>query len=567
MTEPSQRNSNFLSIRRRWFIAALILWLAIKLMSHCLDGRRYDNDAGALLLKSIALVDEGRFPLEGNPFYDFRHLRRSALENPVPEDATPAEKARIEEPLGYRDLGLGPFTNFLGAIPLLFSRDVRGQYYFITILCVLAVFVFFKASAALTREGRFPWIGAAAFMFPMFLTFHTEIRPSNVAFLPLFMALYFYFLVKSEKGESGALPWLWLMVGLCMQTHMSCFILIGTTLVATSPFRDRRRFLLTLFGLALVVASHSTVLFVQFAQDPGPIERLSRGITGWVDMRGGGRLFETYWKMFLILPLYAVLSFGAGSLVFGFLGIAKAKRLAAAYPQARRILVAGLFHFAASMTLLPLLSTFKLNAIQFEYFYSGLVFWALYSALYIHWKISGDVSNGPAHWRRSPLKVFAVLTCVSELFALLTVIRPSVYCRGFFQLEESMQIGKRVVELIEEGDMWDIQIWEVTLSDDSGTLRRQSKSRETFSSLCLYSDPLLRWRLSEDGQVIVAVVIVPSWMDTEQLRHHSRFWNVDVLDRVEMGCIDAIIARGNVPTPAAIKTTGRDFRFGSIGTY
>lgn len=512
-TEPLPDGSGF---KRKWFVAAGILWLFDQILCHVIDYRFYIIDSGRMLIKSLDLIDLGEFPLAGDTIFQNFHL--------------------------------GPLAELLGSIPLLFSRDIYFQYYFISLLGALALVVFYLACKDLFPGSAFKWIGLLAFGIATLDNYSTDILITNTQFLPLFQALYFYCLVRCLRWRAGAILSVWLMVGLCMQIHFSCSFLIPTTLVATRPYKNFRQIILTLAGLGLVVATHSTVLYQYFvhyhrSQTEPQVQQVLTWATG-----DGIRLFFNYcivlWRM-LISMIYDC---SIGNALYVFLALFSFKKLLTLDTKVRPLIQAALFHIIFSALISPLLNLIKDPDLQYgfqkEYFHSGLVFWIFLAGLFVFLQFSGrPQEKTTAKNRFFHLHLFVLLAVLTELIIAASLFIFSFSpCKRELSLNDQVHIGERLYALITEKDLQDIQILEREYIENEAIFSSQNFFPETYTALCTYLHPDLRQRLSASPSRYLVV-----WTTKDGPAHEPPLGDsLTILDRFNIGCWRVKITLGDL---------------------
>jgi hypothetical protein len=209
--------------------AATLLPALLVLTVYRGERAHFFTDSEHLLISAERFVVEGRFPLHGNPF--------------------------------FLSVPLGPLANILTALPQFFVHRLLASYAFIWALYLLSVPLFYFAAWRFVRDAPAAFAAALWFGICGMSDAHLLESPLNTSFLPLFLAFYAGRLFR--RPEKAGLLWLYLAIGLAVQTHMTAVCLIPSSVIFL--WRGKRDFLAQLpwhlLGLAIVVALHATAIY------------------------------------------------------------------------------------------------------------------------------------------------------------------------------------------------------------------------------------------------------------------------------------------------------------------
>ncbi len=444
---------------RWWFIGGLGLYVAAHLACHVLDFRLYYQDVGGFLRKALDLVDLGKAPLSGSPA------------------------------LYQIGLNLGPFGNYLAALPLLVSRHIELQYYFVSLLQISAVIIFFFACRRLMPQGVGKWCAAAAFAVQGFMLPHAV---DHSYYLGFFLAVYFYLLIASRRPGSRVLPLVWLVIGLCLQCHASSFLLIFTTLIVIRPWETRALRRQTLLGFALLLLSHATMCYEFFALRGTPDAPSHFSL--W------SALAQRYFPMLGATLVLTFFSAGIAGVIYSLFFVGAWVRRPAAFAEYRPFVGGGLFQLAAAFVIMPIFLAIK-GYYDYNYFLASSPFVSVFVGLFFQsrdWEPAARFG-----WRRGSLhtKIFALLAVASLAVQV-------IYCAVFSlrsRLEDNVLVAARLARAMESGDLRDFAVIKATYFRDARGAFLAETDTLSITTLAIYRDPNLRRRLTAPGDHQLAV--------------------------------------------------------------
>jgi hypothetical protein len=372
---------------RNLLIAGLASFFAVQVLFHAFDLRAVDGDVDVFLKRTINYFDSGQ-PLDQGNLVGY----------------------------GFR---LGSFANYWSLLPLRISRDLRAQYYFVTLLDIFALALIFFALRQLFGDGPGQWFAAAAFAFHFLMT---PFAAQHNYYLPFFLAIYFCFLALSARDRTWTIAPAWLFLGIAMQIHMSAVLLIVPTMIVTRFWRDRATLLLTLLGVAALAAVNVSLIEQAAARLAPAGAYVSENDDLLRGARGALRALP-----FSALPIIVmtILLGGLGVNLYGALSLLQIGRWLRTLRTDRHVIIGGASAlFLAYAVMLPLhLIRYQTTAWTFEpthYFFpaapflcyfAGLFFqYAKWSPPYRNWR-----ENGPFH-----AKIFAALTGVTTVAILIS---------------------------------------------------------------------------------------------------------------------------------------------------
>lgn len=436
---------------RRWARVSLFLfagfWIFNQIDIHRSARYQYSQDVGRILVRALDLVDTGQPILEGNPFFG--------------------------------DYRLGPLADYLAAIPLLVTRDIRAQYWFASLLIWLAVPLFFLTLKSLVPEGWGKWLGTMVFAFawPLIRTPY----PVNKEYLPLFLVLYLFLLIKAVGFRAYANILLWPVIGLVMQLHLSAVWLVPATYLAVMPHRKRSLIWQTLAGWLLFSLAQFP-LYRQLLQG----ESGRPPFSAVVSLPGLNNYLLRLGGFFLGTPLL----FGLGGALFGLAALLIGRRLWNHFPEHRALLRAGFFAIPGGLLVLPFLATMK-DTFDLDYLFPEVVFWALLIVFLFHYL--EDKTSVPGGVKRLVVAgaVFLALTAASQVG--MTALRYRDNPRAVqLTLTDQEVVARRLMAQLHEHAWRDVRLLELLYNEKDGELKLRSSNLMTYGALCLYLDPDIR---------------------------------------------------------------------------
>lgn len=482
---------------------ALLLLMGIGhlFLVHLLDARVFYLDAGRLLGRSLNLVDLGEWSWTGNPFFG--------------------------------ELRLGPGANLLAAVPLLFTRNIFAQYYFLTLMLALAVPLYFAACWSLRRKGLFKWVATIIFAQGLLLTL-TPLAPVNTQYLPLFLAAIFYLLVKSSQRKAWARCLVWPVLGLAMQLHLAT-ALLALPALAVAEVRRRRGAPWFLLGFSLLVLLQYPVLRQLWPLDTAVWPAAGAG-------RSGPELAGAYGGVLLKWLLLAPFLFGLAGAFYLLPSLAVYRRLHAANLHEHALLQGSLWFIAAALLVFPPLIAIK-GIMQYDYLYPGLIIAGFLGGLFAQY-LQDTVT--PAH--RLPLRrhfgIFLVLVLITETFALLRC----AYCPpDYFEmlrLHDQVEIADRLAATIRRQDYHSVQTRNTVYDSAADLAQPRAFSPYTYRALLLYRHPDLRECFTQQPERIVHVYLTPR-EETPGRLDACRPPDQPVLDRFDTEHLSVLITEIN----------------------
>lgn len=453
----------------RWLWVFLAgLWLTLPLLLHTNGLYVFYEDNAVMLDRALDLVDTGRPILFGNLF--------------------------------FRDFQLGPFANYLAALPLLISRDLRGQYLWVNLLMLLAVPMFYAGMRKLGGDRRFALLGTVAFAFS--LPFTHGLNPVNTHYLPFFLALYLFLLAQVIDNRRYAIVAVWPLVGLLMQLQMVATILLPATYIALPR---QRRLVVTpamLLGLAFLGLTQISLVWQLFDHD-----RVGRAATHFSDGSLGNvvDLYRTFLPRWLVM---GPSGFGPGNALFGAAALLIMPWLFRCFPWCRTFFAAGLWSIGGGILIYPLLSTVK-GYLAVHYFSCVIVFWAPFVAYFFRafeqWAAASSLRRFSY---AATLALFLFLTVVGH-YRLIETKAPDDTYIGMMMFKDQMRIADRLAGHVEQLDLDHVDLQELVYDWSDFRPKLRSDSTATYHALTLYRHPELRPRLGWPHCRTLFVQVVP----------------------------------------------------------
>lgn len=442
-------------------LAALVCWLVFLFVLHAYDLRVFYSDSAQLLKKSLAWVDQGQFSWEGN--------------------------------LIYRSYRLGPLAHMLAAIPAVVSRNILAQYYFLSGLMVLAVLLYGLASRRLFSDLAVTLACTAAFAY--FLLFASQpIKISNRDFLPVFLAAYFLLLVMAYDRGSWRTLLTWLTLGLCLQLHMSCFMLIPTTLIALYRHLRGRELLWTVAGIALAAAVNGVTLAQLIA---------GAGGAAAVKSVSAGSFWLEYVRLLGPWALGASIGFGAGEVYF-FVSLFRIKKLWRFAEAHRPLLLAALFQFSASLLVFPALNILK-QSWQVEYILPSVVFLPFVIGLFLRWR-----HPSKSRWAYVHVLALTFLLVAPEASIIKVLDKQTTNYYQMMRVSDVEAVSRRVADEIDEHSWQNVRLDEFVYDLEKDMLTYQPGSFDTISTFIRYHGMLIQSQLPEEGENLHNIIIMPA---------------------------------------------------------
>jgi len=453
--------------RRRWVKITLLFfagfWLLNQANLHWSEQYFYSQDAGRILDQSLALADTGRLITAGNPFFG-----------------------------EYR---LGPLANYLAAAPLLLTRDIRAQYWFISLLIFLAVPLFFLTLKSLMPEGWSKWLGTMVFAFAWPLL--RAPYPVNKDYLPLFLVLYFFLLIKAVSYRRYANILIWPAIGLAMQLHMSAAWLAPATYLAVMPHRKRSLILQTLAGWLLLGGT-------QIAWIRQILESDQSALSVAADPVAIDSYLECLVRYFFCVPTV----FGLGGGIFGLIALFISRRLLIQFPTHRALLRAASLAGAGGLLVLPALAAVK-NTFDPDYLFPLVVFWAVLVVFFFRRLEERAAETGDSRWLFASVAVFFMLSAMTLAGTEYFRCRPSPYTVQL-TLTDQQQVARRLTAHLLEHDWRNLRLLELVYDERDGRMQLRSSNPVTYRALCLYLSPEIRPYLEAGRpQATVYVQVLP----------------------------------------------------------
>jgi len=470
-----------LAIRKSTLVLLTLLWLIILTGQQGLDFRFCHQDIGKFLSITLDLVDDQIFPMHGASIVKGIHL--------------------------------GPFANYLAAIPLLISRDIHFQYYFLCVLLVLSVFLFFQACREIDPKGTFSIVATISYAFTV-LALYPPKCAEHTYFLPFFLTLYLFLLVRSFRKPMFYILPVWVLAALACHLHFCCILLVPTTLFASmvAPYRPSAwTKSLNLGGLVLVVLLQSHLLEEikpLFGQDVNLVRNsLLFGGTFSVWLLGYAKVF-LYW----LVEIPPVL--GPAIVFFGSPGLIFLSKILKKLPDYRPILLTSAFFILGGMIVCPLMdllkNTFSEATFSLCYFFPSVIFWPLLIGGFFQWIA---ISQPPNVFGKRVHLLFRTLVLFSILWVILHVfLLPIIGGKSYWQmmrLDEILHVNERVAEQIKERDLRDLEIPELVFIKAGDSPQLQSYSNVNQKALLLYRYPEWKDRFAEGPGEFLGVFIIP----------------------------------------------------------
>jgi len=480
-------------------IVLTVIGLTHLVLIHVLDARVFYLDAGRLLSGTLDLVDLGEWSWTGSPFY------------------------------GEWRLGSG--ANLLAAAPLLVTRNLFAQYYFLTLMLALAVPVYFLACRALRWDGLFKWVATIIFAQGLLLLF-TPLAPVNTHFLPLVLAVIFYLLVKGSQRKAWARFLIWPAIGLAMHLHLATGLLMLPAWFVGEPWR-RRGAPWFAAGFGLLVLLQSPVLRQLWISDTAVWLHGPGGV-------GGSEMIGAYGRALLKWLLLGPFLFGLGGAFYLLPGLAFSRRLVAANPHLQSLLRGGVWFFAAAMLIFPLLVAIK-GVMQYDYLYPGVILAGLLGGLFAQ-NLQETVTPASRAVRRRHVAVFLALVLITEAFALAKGMTYPPEYFGMMRLRDQTEIADRLAALIARRDIQSIQTRTTVYDADAGAPQPRASSPFTFNTLLLYRHPDLRDHFSQTPERIINIYLAPL-KDRPGRLETLRPADQSVIDRFETEHLSVLITQ------------------------
>ena len=426
---------------------------------HTWDVRSYFCVVGETHFKALQLVDLKQFSYLGNDF--------------------------------YQDFHLGPLANILSAIPLLVSRNIYLSYYFLHILMLLGVVFFYFACHRLLPAGIFKWAATILFAFTT-LTTYTPLRVVNTTYMPFFLGLYFYILVRYNQSKYWfTLIVLWLIVGLLLQLNFSCFLLIPPTLIATQGYINSKQRILSTIGLLLITVLHYHLageLMVNLYLKPN------------VDLFNGSDLLSFLLSYLKFLPLCLMANFNFIILILLIPAIINLSKIMTNHPEIKPLIIGGIVAIALGIIFPPIFCVFK-EGLRDKYSNYAVVFWFLIIGLYIH-----DKS----------------LTTEFGIYLFFIILSPFLFFWGkinipeyysVMQLNTQVAISKRLISHIRKEKLNNYVIEEYIYLYKDGSKYLANRSESTYNAMIWYQWPV--WRPQLIYQPLTKILVVVSLLNMD----------------------------------------------------
>lgn len=434
---------------RRWLLVAAVLWLMFLLANHVLDNRQFSEDPAHNIGKALNWVDHGDFAWRGSYF--------------------------------YKQYRLGPLAHVLAALPMTLSRNIYAQYYFLSFLMVLAVLVYGLGAWRLFRRPFPVAVAVVAFAYLVFLLYQ-PLKPHNASYCPFFLGLYFFSLVVAQEKRSWWIILPFVVVGFLVQLHLSCGLLLATTLIALRVWQKPSWIMWSLFGLVLAAAINFMVIAQLF--DPPPVSASLPPLSAAALVKGYfSRL--VYWLT--VFPI----RFGFGGLLILFC-LLRLRRLRTVSTDYAALVDAMLFHLGAGIVVFPLLNTLKDNY-QLEYMNPIIVFSAFLVGLYALERQGRE--ERPTKQTVRLLVIFvAALMFTQALFTLIGV--HSLKRFNSMNLRTQVGIAQRLTDYFQaQSERFFLRTFYFTVADEQVQLGYESLY--VYRNLCLYEDPALYTRFTD----------------------------------------------------------------------
>ncbi|MCB9475699.1 MAG: hypothetical protein H6685_02445 [Deltaproteobacteria bacterium] len=465
-------------------IAFGVLWLAWNLAVAVFDLRIVTQDYARVLLKALELVDLGIVPLDSNPV------------------------------LG--PLRLGPLSVYLSAIPLLFSRSLSAQYTFFAVFNGLGVLVFYMAMEALGRRRTFRWAATILFAFST-LVLLAVVENSTNRGIPFFLACYLFCLIQAMSGQRMFVVLTWILVGLCMQLHLACFVLGISTLYALNPFRNFRDMALNVLGMLAALLTHIGVLFALAARLAEPVSPAAApSMLSLPASKSVGALVVSYLGN-VVEGLTFLPALAASPLLFllAAAGVFRLRRLSDTSAVHYRLLKTSVVHWGASAGLYAFLFLFK-DRTQVEYFQSFVVFGAVLAASFFAdwWERRGE--DRPTLGRARTIAVGSILVILLIGTDLMMAYRVTTTCsyKPMFRANAWTRIAEQTDDYIRERDLKGVSVRQHTYTvNPSGEVVTSVYDYHIPTAMLLLRDPRLYPRLVRDDtfapQMYIRIVPQP----------------------------------------------------------
>ncbi|MBZ0273611.1 glycosyltransferase family 39 protein [bacterium] len=467
----------------------------------------YNVDAAALMTIVLDFVQDGEIPLAGQTF--------------------------------FRGLRLAPLAPLLTAPVVAISRSPALLYAYVVAFKLASLPLFFAAARGVSRDDLFPHIATGVFGVFVATTIIPN-RPMNTAFVPPFLALAVYFLVRAQNGRAADALGMWMAIGLCMQLHMTTGILVVTALFDASR-RGTRNFLMHLAGGgAVILLLHATVLYTLVFGEASLAERVA-------GESGGARTMLAFAGEYVARVadwvVTIVINVGIVAAIYLIRGIRRPARLQA--PDMARLCA---FHIAAVLVVLPALSVIKQQN-RLTYLFAAAPFLAILIALGARDDVR-RLRQGPREWRRFPLP-YAMITLFLLLAGLAFSSVPAAAGKApcefwrLYQIDSQVAIA-RGIQAATAG-MSEHRIEALVYENPDGESRLDARSFALYESLLRYLADKPDYRDASPAST-VGVFVRPRDMPWPPAVE-SELSATRTLGRVRAGCVDAtIIARpGSIP--------------------
>ena len=492
------------------------------LVLYQVNGFKFSQDTSNFLKTALDFVDHDQWPVHGSSIIYHFHL--------------------------------GPICSFFAALPLLFSRNIILQYVFIVLLSLLSIPVFFAGAKLLFPSGPFKYITTAHFTL-LSIIGYLPVGPDHKHYVPIFLAVYFYYLIKALKINELYLLFAWLGVALCMQAHFACYLLAPTTLLATYLFqKDNRKktIILTILGLLIVLLLHANIV-IELFQIHQYQESFSSTKAPAITLV---EYLYLYGRVFFFSITKLMLRFSIISPLLLLLSILELKKISAGSRLMRSVLFVCFFYLAATYFLSPLLGLLKLNlaegrtGFEFDYYLPSILFWSVIAGIFFQWISSERNFFNQDKYKRIINSGFTILYIFTSLFTYQSFLSYHLTpneCKeypDFMRLKEVSKIYQRVGELITDNNFTDINTAEYVYEYSGNAAILRSKGRGLQSAFILYQHPELHWRFSPAPDSYLIVVIASVDLDWPEAFLGSQE-KVKLIDRFYAGCLPVSIYFGD----------------------
>lgn len=467
MADSRLTDNNPSRLSRRFSYLFLFFAGALVISAHALDFRSFNEDVNYQLEKSLDWIDIGVWHWQGNVI--------------------------------WRDFRAGPLLPFLMAVPLFLWRSVESVYWFVSLEAVLACFIFHRAQREIAEGDRLVlWVGTLAFSSSV-LSRHIPIDPTGEKLVFLFVAIYYYALVKSVRTDAFLLA-AWAAIALCVDVHFSTIILVPITFIAGIPYSGAHRKLWTLAGL---------VAFV-FLIYPLNIQLLDAIRFGWspgaaAPATSGGTLLLDSLKSLAIGIVSFPLVLGTATSVFAVLGMWRWRAVSKTAPQWKPLYYAGFCGFAIMMIGFPILWGWR-GRDQPDYFSFFAVFGALFASLFF--RQLRQTQQRPGVEARA-FFVFRLLLAPVLMIAAGSIAANTIFQHGdlWSRLDTKTEIAERAVTIIREKTRSSLATRLLEFSGEPGNFQIHLQPENSTSSLLRILDPTLAGRIQPAGENELLVVL------------------------------------------------------------